>query len=536
MVGEIEGVPICNADSLRSSRFFVRAFQFKGVQLSWMYEGEADLLEAALGAPIDPEVLMQATSTNEALAALGRNASALLSVHLTACHARFHRSPDRRAEPSAMTDGLRQWQPSSPPELSPAGLSPGLGLSPPDAPPSSFHMPAQMLGSGSGAPFVGLDTLPSSLIQLILCMCGSSRAADALACVSRALAQQASLTEETREARAAGRGAKGSKAVPSINLFPVWSAPAEGSCPPSVVSCDARGDLLLKTARLGNSIVLLGDPVQCSRRRGALLEVEIASLRSPGGIQLGVTGLSRAQADAIGLSCSWDGRVPAGGYGGWPGLGPSEGAIRFWCDGAGRVRMLDGERCQVHARQGEVVAEGDKLGAVVFSLRGRAHLAFTINDALVGEPIALPERAAWRYFLRFDPVCGAAVRLVSGRRRSPLALSAMLLSARSYVPRPPSAAANGGALVLVRTVGPDSHGLLVEIEGAQRAADATVAQLARAVAVLLGCDVWHRVDLRIGAKLLTDGALRLSALGLRFDPRTGCQSDDILASLPHLIS
>ena len=118
--------------------------------------------------------------------------------------------------------------------------------------------------------------------------------------------------------------------------------PPVGSCPPSVVSYDERTGLLRKTSRLGNPLVMLGEPVisphlptsphisphlptsrdarrvgateraarrsphisphlptspqvRPSVRRGGLLEIHVRRLPSVGGIQLGVSGASAAQ-------------------------------------------------------------------------------------------------------------------------------------------------------------------------------------------------------------------------------------------------
>lgn len=568
LVGDTDGAPLLKVSAHRSARFYVRGFRFQGVQLSWLHEGEDRQIAAMLGAPIDPELLLKAPSVEEALSAIARNTSSLIAGGLAACQ----KSPAvaKNAPPSPVLAPL--WPPepdaSHPRSLRLAPASVGHGVTDPAQPephashPRSLRLPPASVGHGVApgaldpAPEpTSLLELPTALVSLIVCFTGSSRAAEALACTCHALAAKAGRADGTRAAREVV------DPLPPIELYPVWSAPAQGSCPASIISYDDWTGALRKTARLGNSIVLLGDPVYSSTHRGGLLELRLSSLRSVCGVQLGVTGLGRKQADALMRSSRNDSshrqsRSPGSGHGDGPGMGVAEGACRYWCDGAGRVRVLDGQRCAVHCLHGEMLREGDTLGAAVFTLRRRTHLAFVLNGALMGEPIPLPTHyAAWRFFVTLDPIEGNEVSLCAGRRRAPLALASLLLSGRSYVPRPLGTGPGGGARVLVRTVGPISRGFHVEIQGVARAGDATVDQVALAVCRLMGCDAWHQLELRLGRLLLTpsrldatdpsglqrgsaggEGERTLSEVGLSFHPTSGTQSQDLLASFPHLFS
>jgi hypothetical protein len=576
-IGTTEGAPHFKAGGSRAARFFVRAFQLQGVQLSWLYHGEAQLIGAMLGAPIDPELLHAAPDVDAALQAIAHNTSVLVTGKLTACR-RQPRSPalypvDPNAEPI--------WPPVGglPPRLAPRSPQGSAFALPPPALSKltigrAWAAAALPAAGPDALPAASLDSLPASVVQLILCFTGSSRAADALSCTCRSLAAPPPAAEPPPDTRSP----HGSLA----ELFPVWSGPAQGSCPASVVAYDRRTGALRKTARLGNPIVLVGEPVFHSRRHGGLLELRIQTLHSVGGIQLGVVGLSKPQADAAMLASRSGGeQLPIASDRG--ASAAPDGAIRFWCDGAGRVRILDGPRCGVIASAGEAVREGDVLGAAVFPLRSRCYLALTLNDVLMGPPLPLPRRAAWRFYTFFDCVEGNTATVVGAGvegntsspvgagvegskaamfgavRRAPLALAALVASSRRYVPRPLGRGPRGGALVLVRTVGPVSRGVYVEIEGVEAPGDATVAQVACAVSGHVGCDAWPMVELRFGRNLtplpsagdahaelpaagatMTAGgrwgALRLRELGLSFHPATGTQSHDILASLPVLFS
>jgi len=515
MIGEAVGLPVAKADQCREAVLYVHEFALRGARLSWLAEGEEACIASMLGTPIDPLVIQDAGSVNEALLNIAVNLSAATTARLHACH--------------------RRSSAQSPP----LAVARGTGVA--DARRGGGERAET--GSGSAADEAetevlpaSLEVLPSSLLQLILCFCGSTRAADALGCVSRAL--------RAHDSPAGGE-----------LLYPVFSPPVfPGSCSPSVVSYDERTGLLRKTPRLGNPLVMFGEPVRPSVRRGGLLEIQVHCLPSVGGIQLGVSGTSAAQQQQGG--------------------GSTTGSARFWFDGAGRVHVLDGPRCEVLSVLGEPLREGDRLGATIFtlphSLGCSTFLAFVLNGALMGSPFPLPARravVAWRFFVRFDAVEGTAaavVRTAGGGRRAPLALSPLLGSRGSYTPRTRPllrpADACGATLwhgaVIVRTVGPDSRGLLVDSAPHRHPADMTLAEVAAAVAAQLICDAWHQVEMRIGKAIvrwspdrplvLVSGQVgaaatdpsrwRLRDFGVEFDPGTDCQTRDIFASLPHLIS
>lgn len=563
-IGKTEGAPYFKAGGSRAARFFVRGFQFQGVQLSWLHLGEAQLIGAMLGAPIDPVLLHEASDVDAALQAIAHNTSVLVTGKLSACR----RQPRSPASSPDEVDTEPLWPPVGGLPSGPAARSarkPAFALAPPAlSEPSVGRAWAAAAGAlpatgpkgatGGTAPAAGpntgasLESLPVSVVQLIVCLTGSSRAADSLACTCRSLAALPHATEGTPDVPIPCDG--------TTELFPVWSAPAQGSCPASVVAYDKRTGALRKTVRLGNPIVLLGDPVHCSRRHGGLLELQIDTLHSVGGIQLGVVGLSKLQAEAAMLASRSGGEQSPISSDRAASAAP-DGAVRFWCDGAGRVRVLDGPRCGIIASAGEAVREGDVLGAAVFTLRSRCYLGFLLNGVLVGPPLPLPRRHAWRFYTFFDCVEGNTATIAGPGRRAPLALAALLASSRRYIPRSLGLGPRGGARVLVRTVGPLSRGVYVEIEGTEAPGEATVAQVACAVSEYMGCDSWHRVELRLGcnlSSLLPDrgarlpaagaamnaggrwGALRLCELGVSFHPATGTQSHDILASLPVLLS
>jgi len=285
MIGEAVGLPVAKADQCREAVLYVHEFALRGARLSWLAEGEEACIASMLGTPIDPLVIQDAGSVNEALLNIAVNLSAATTARLHACH--------------------RRSSAQSPP----LAVARGTGVA--DARRGGGERAET--GSGSAADEAetevlpaSLEVLPSSLLQLILCFCGSTRAADALGCVSRAL--------RAHDSPAGGE-----------LLYPVFSPPVfPGSCSPSVVSYDERTGLLRKTPRLGNPLVMFGEPVRPSVRRGGLLEIQVHCLPSVGGIQLGVSGTSAAQQQQGG--------------------GSTTGSARFWFDGAGRVHVLDGER------------------------------------------------------------------------------------------------------------------------------------------------------------------------------------------------
>ena len=78
---------------------------------------------------------------------------------------------------------------------------------------------------------------------------------------------------------------------------------------------------------------------------------------------------------------------------------------------------------------------------------------------------------------------------------------------------------------------------------------ATVADLVRAVAPVLGVGEWEAIELRVDGKLIYAGDsdansesapgvfdTPLSAVGVVIDPASGCHAHDVMVSQPHLIS
>ncbi|EOD07169.1 hypothetical protein EMIHUDRAFT_97003 [Emiliania huxleyi CCMP1516] len=204
MVGEAVGSPVAKADARREAVLYVHEFALRGARLSWLAEGEEACIASMLGTPIDPLVIQDAGSVNEALLDIAVNHSATTTARLHACH----RRSSAQSPPLAVARGTGE-----------ADARRGGGER------------AETGGGGAADEAEtevlpsSLEALPSSLLQLILCFCGSTRAA-------------------------VGR-----------------------SCPPSVVSYDERTGLLRKTSRLGNPLVMLGESVRPSVRRGGLLEI-----------------------------------------------------------------------------------------------------------------------------------------------------------------------------------------------------------------------------------------------------------------------
>jgi hypothetical protein len=150
-------------------------------------------------------------------------------------------------------------------------------------------------------------------------------------------------------------------------------------------------------------------------------------------------------------------------------------------------------------------------------------------------PLARPAGHGFHFFLRFDPVPGLQVRLLT--RPSVLDARAVI-SRRGQPPRPPSPLRDGEPNVLVREIGPDSRLWGVRLAAG---AAATVGELRAAVAPLLHCEPKqlalrvrpaHAVGMMMRSEMmLDDDGARLSDVGVRIEPN-GAQMSHLYADVP----
>ena len=301
----------------------------------------------------------------------------------------------------------------------------------------------------------------------------------------------------------------------------------------NVVAWDGPSGTLRKTARLGASDVMFAERLH---RRDVLLELQLESLPTVGGIWLGVMIFKHENENPCG---------------------------QRWCDGTGRVHARDEDGTYNVGLCGERVREGDVLG--VCWLPSTGQVGFTLDGVLMGAPLPLPAgRFFAHFYTRLDCVEGTQARIVR-RRNAPLDRRALLASAEAFVPRP---LGDSPPTVLVRTVGPDSHYHAIAVDPDR----ASVLELHEKVLEALGIDSWRAIELRVSRAVSpsgsgvarrtspSDGRTRsssnvtgtralngpyacgemastmLAECDLGYDKKTGCQLCDIIVSEPHLIS
>jgi hypothetical protein len=346
-----------------------------------------------------------------------------------------------------------------------------------------------------------LCTIPALLLQHILCVGGNARSADTLSCTSHALAQAV--------------------AGLSASVLPIFPPPDQCeafACSPNAVKWDPRSGTLRKLHGLGHSLIVFDEVLQT---RDTVLLLDLLRLPVVGAVQVGIRGFEDT------------GRERPRCF------------INYWCDGAGRLVTYDDSSMVCRELLGETVREGDRVGAFFFA--SSCTFGFSLNGRLMGPPIPLSTRCrCFRFALRFDHVPGAEVQLVRSCA-APLDLEAVLASAVTPNPRRPPEDDRARS-ILVRTLGPDSRIYSVDVDPAQ----ATVAELAHAVAELLGCGETEHVHLTCNGHVLyspeyhssgTTGAAmdRIAGTDLLVDAATTCfhgrcQLHDITASFTHMHS
>ncbi len=469
------------ADATRSVTFAIKNFALAGVTLSHTFDLEAELLEEMIGTPIDPEELKCEVLASEALRKIASNTSGVCCARLLDCYSHAHA-----------------------PALAP-GVS--IGVAPPQP--------------------VRFDELPAVVLQQVACLSGT-------------LCEQRSLGATSRALRAAVVNSQVGNAKGSPGLaVPVWGPPARGSCSPSVVSWDGAKSSLTKTARPGHPLVIFDEMLAS---RPALLELELRRISSFGAVQIGVLAL---------LPRRYGQAEPS-----------ADAADRICFDGAGRVHLGTkvSRAVETILPYGDSFREGDTIGLLYIATPRASHaggaaswasasVALVRQGRLLGKPVPLRCPAAdggdggsgygrprgFRFFLRFDSVAGSEVRLITSRR-VPIDAE-QLLRLPLLPPRPPPASPQ----LIVRTMGPDSQALRVNIDPAS----GSVGELRAAAAPLLGVGT-EQLALRLGAfrshgaapvhaDLQDDGA-SLDELGIRVEPSNGSQLVDVYMHVPHLIS
>jgi len=326
--------------------------------------------------------------------------------------------------------------------------------------------------------------------------------------------------------------------------MPVWSdvrveSPRSILCEPH----ESLGPLLSRTECPGHGFVHI-----CSgsvlRSHSALLELHIMRLDSIGGIQLGVAAVTAKGSTACSSPHLHD---------------------QLWFDGCGRVSIGPGiTRPAVPLPQpvySERLRSGDRVGILYdasiccVALVARKGHASTMQDdtlSLLGPPVPLrfPAYGAndsearlpngnrllgYQFVLRFDWAPGLAVRIDATRR---VAVHAGVLSCKPIQVR--RLLESHKPVVVVRTLGADARNIGISLDPST----ATVADLRRALAEVLGCEADHTVEVRASplggwgssGEILSRDAAKLVDCGIELDPATGVHGCWLYAHVPHLIS
>jgi hypothetical protein len=207
-IGQAAGAQITITDAHRHAHFHVHGFCLMGVETADGPPGEINLIAEMIGTSIDPSVLREAVTVADALSVIAVNAGNAACAQLEACR--------KRAPPQAATTATT----TSTAELA-------------EPPPS-------------------LEALPGTVLEQVLCACGSLRAASSLAGTSRALL-----------AVAGSRGGGGALALPLDEEPRHWEE--------AEVAWDAATRTLSRTARPGYGQVVFAQRLD----RSALLELEV---------------------------------------------------------------------------------------------------------------------------------------------------------------------------------------------------------------------------------------------------------------------
>ena len=225
-------------DDQRSATFWVRRFVLEGMALGRTSDKEALVVAGMIGTSIDPEELREAPSVSAALELLAINTSNVCCARL--CLVR-QRSLD-------------------------------------------LDCCCRTFGKVVASKALQLDTLLAPCLQHVACVAGELAVAAQLSCVSKAL--RATLQVHAKHGVAGELGL----------AVPIWTKPGPGSAAPTVVRWDARSGTLTKTARPGHALVVFADRL-CSV--SAIVQFEVTSLESIGGIELGVVA---AESDSFGVA------------------------------------------------------------------------------------------------------------------------------------------------------------------------------------------------------------------------------------------
>ena len=228
LIGQAAGAQITITDAHRHAHFHVNGFCLMGVETADGPPGEMDLIVEMVGTSIDPSVLREAATVADALSAIAVNAGNAACAQLEAC---------RKRAP--------------------------LSASSPNVPPAAATTTTTASTAEPAEPPPSLEALPATVLEQVLCACGSLRAASSLAGTSRALLA------------VAGSRAAGALALPLDEEPRHWEE--------AEVTWDEATRTLSRTARPGYGQVVFSQRLD----RSALLELEVLRL-PPAGLSFGV--------------------------------------------------------------------------------------------------------------------------------------------------------------------------------------------------------------------------------------------------------
>lgn len=486
-------------DRSRSATFTVECYALRSVALSASLPGEKLIIEGMIGTPIDPDLLADAQSVDEAISAIAINASNICCAALTHVYS------------TAVGSMI--------PHIVSSTLVPVRRAPIQDLPASSFSGGPVTIG---GDEPVTLETLPAALILHIYCALGALRSAQALAATCQAL-----------RAPLCANGV----------ALPVWDA-VRPLMPGTVKYAEGT---LHRSTRPGLGLVHAAGPL---RNHSALFEVRVAS-GGTHGIALGVSAIRDGSGEVASTRLAdqlWfegTGKLLIGTDIARP--------TSMLPHGVGASEPLPSDTGTPRAYSyGDRLRQNDTVG-LVFDARHHS-VALTLRCGaslrLMGPWVPLrvpaPPLAGYRFCVRFDgsPCSSLAVDMSA---RAPADLEAMSRQP-PMPPRPLPVDATGFTepALLLRTIGPDSLYIPVDLDPRV----ATIGQLRARAAAALEVD-HHQVALRLIQPHAAAGTLRdsrtedalhdapseltLEQCGVRLEPN-GAMLCTVYCSVPHLIS
>lgn len=479
-------------DRARSATFIVERYVLRSVVLSASLPGESQVIEGMIGTPIDPDVLAEAPTVDEAISAIAVNTSNI------ACAALSH----------IYTSAVG----TEAPQMASSSLIPVKRAPIQDLPSTCFSGGPIALGDEP----VTLESLPATLILHIYCALGALDTAYALSGSCRAL----------RALLYADGLLHPSEATVAL---PVWDRVRP--LMPGTVELTADGTLH-RTARPGFGLVHISGAL---RRLSALVELRL-NASGAHSIAFGVAAIRNSSEAA---STLMDDQL-------W-----FEGSGKLVIGSAlsdapkGKPRAY-GDRLRAHDVVG-ILYDG-RASRVAFTRRSNGSLCLTgpwvslppVDMRTVrSQHVAHRPPLGYRFCIRFDgQPCTSLV--IDTSFRAPVDLAA--LSRRP--PSPPRALpvdAHGvhEPALLLRTIGPDSSYIPVDLDPEI----ATVGELRGEAAAALEVER-HQVALRLvlhsdaGPSMehqLTDDAAKLEDCGVRLESN-GVLLGTLYCSVPHLIS